>query len=180
VINKAAQNGMVVLLAPLYLGFGCGGEGWCGEVRASSLAAMRSYGRYVGNRYKNTPNIIWLIGGDTDPVANGVEGKVREFVAGIKDYDTVHLMTAHNGPEQSAMAGWGNEPWLNLNDVYTYQATYVASLQEYNRQPSKNWVIFGQYDSAATGDLWFEPWGTPGFHVKVWYSDETTEEVDAP
>ena len=62
-------------------------EGWCNEVKASSLETMRGYGRYIGNRYKSFPNIIWLIGGDTDPVANGVADKVREFVAGLKEFD---------------------------------------------------------------------------------------------
>jgi len=42
-----------------------------------------------------------------------------------------------------------------------------------------NWLISTQYDGSGTGDLWFEPWSVPGFHVKVWYSDGTTDEVDA-
>jgi hypothetical protein len=42
-----------------------------------------------------------------------------------------------------------------------------------------NWIILTQTDRAGNGDLWFEPWGTPGFHVKVWYADSTTDEVDA-
>jgi hypothetical protein len=42
-----------------------------------------------------------------------------------------------------------------------------------------NWIIFAQYGTGGAGDLWFEPWNVPGFHVKVWYSDSTTDEVDA-
>jgi subtilisin family serine protease len=42
-----------------------------------------------------------------------------------------------------------------------------------------NSVIYGQYGPSGTGDLWFEPWSIPGFHVKVWYSDSTTDEADA-
>jgi hypothetical protein len=41
-----------------------------------------------------------------------------------------------------------------------------------------NWIIFAQYGSSGTGDLWFDPWSSPGFHVKVWYSDSTTDEAD--
>jgi len=41
-----------------------------------------------------------------------------------------------------------------------------------------NWVISAQYDGSGSGDLFFEPWSTPGFHVKVWYSDSTTDEAD--
>src|SRR4030095_1325748 len=31
-----------------------------------------------------------------------------------------------------------------------------------------NWVILPQYDSAGNADLWFEPWVSQSFHVKVW------------
>jgi hypothetical protein len=40
-----------------------------------------------------------------------------------------------------------------------------------------NWVILPQYGTGGVGDLFYEPWGTPGFHVKVWYSDGTSDEV---
>jgi Protein of unknown function (DUF4038)/Putative collagen-binding domain of a collagenase/Purple acid Phosphatase, N-terminal domain len=42
-----------------------------------------------------------------------------------------------------------------------------------------NWLVATQYGTDGTGDFWFEPWGTPGFHVKVFYSDGTTDEADA-
>ena len=141
VINKAAEKGVIVLLAPLYLGYQCGGEGWCNEVKASSLKTMRSYGRYVGNRYKDFPNIIWLIGGDTDPVANGVADKVREFLAGLKESDGVHLVTAHNSSEQAAMDVWPTEAWLTLNNVYTYGDSYPKALAQYNRTGAKPFFL---------------------------------------
>jgi len=135
VIRKAAEKGIVVLLAPLYLGGGCNNEGWCSEVRNSSSTTMRAWGRYVGNRYKSFSNIIWLIGGDTDPVASGVGSQVQAFVAGLREYDTTHLMTAHNASEQSARDVWNGQSWLNINDVYTYQSTSSKALTEYNRSP---------------------------------------------
>jgi len=42
-----------------------------------------------------------------------------------------------------------------------------------------SWLIFPQYDGAGNADLWFEPYTAPSFHVKVWYSDGTTDEIDA-
>jgi chitodextrinase len=134
VIDRAAEKGLVVLLDPLYLGYGCGSEGWCGEVKSASTATIRSWGRYVGNRYANRPNIVWLIGGDTDPVAAGLATKVREFVAGVRESDT-HLMTAHNAPEQAARDPWPNEPWLDLNDIYTYSSTYLKTAANYAAAP---------------------------------------------
>lgn len=42
-----------------------------------------------------------------------------------------------------------------------------------------NWIILPQYNGAGNADLWFEPWTSNSFHVKVWYSDGTTDEADA-
>jgi hypothetical protein len=134
VIRAAAEKGLVVLLAPLYLGYECGNQGWCAEVRSSSVATMRAWGHYVGTRYKSFPNIIWVIGGDTDSIAAGVGPQVREFVAGIRDVDTTHVMTAHNDAEQSARALWSDD-WLALDSIYTYQATAPKALAEYARSP---------------------------------------------
>ena len=134
VINAAAQRGIVVFLDTLYLGYACGSEGWCAEVQSASLADMRSWGRYVGNRYKAFGNIIWVIGGDTDPIQ--VQSKVREFVSGIKDYDTDHLMTAHNQSGSYAITPWPNESWLNINNVYFYSTTiYQNSKTAYDHSP---------------------------------------------
>lgn len=102
VINKAAESGIVVFLAPFYLGYGCGSQGWwCSQVKGSSPATLRSYGRYVGSRYMGFSNITWSIGGDGDPAANGV-AKVQEFVSGIQEFDNTHLFTAYSCPEQVA------------------------------------------------------------------------------
>jgi hypothetical protein len=137
VINAAAQKGMVVLLAPLYLGYNCGSEGWCAEVQSASLSDMRSWGRYLGNRYKDFKNIVWLIGGDADPNKYGVTEKMREFVRGIRDYDTVHLITAHNNPESMAVDPYGgSDTWLSINNVYSYSTTlYQNSRTAYDRSP---------------------------------------------
>jgi hypothetical protein len=62
VINEAASRGMLVLLTPAYLGFGCGGQGWCQEMNANGTTKMFNYGVYLGNRYKNFKNILWVHG----------------------------------------------------------------------------------------------------------------------
>jgi hypothetical protein len=127
IVQAAATRGMAVLLDPLYLGFQCGGEGWCAEVTAATTAEMRSWGQYVGTRYGAFDNVMWIIGGDADPTP--VVANVREFVAGILDVDTRHLITAHVEPESYATTHWGNDAWLNINDVYTYSPTLYQTAQ---------------------------------------------------
>jgi len=136
VITEAEKRGITIMLYPIYLGYNCGSQGWCQEVESATLEDMRSWGQFVGNRYKNFNNIIWSIGGDTNP--SPVENKVRECVNGIRDEDNRHLFTAHNQPESYAVSAWPEESWLTINNVYTYNSTlYQKCTIAYNYEPVK-------------------------------------------
>src|SRR5579885_584187 len=140
VIQAAAQRGMNVLLVPLYLGFQCGNEGWCAEVQAATDAEMIAWGQYVGNRYKNYDNIVWVIGADVDPTM--IKTKVQEFVDGILQNDQRHLFTAHNQPNSMAIDPWQGATWLNVNDVYNYSdVLYEPDLTAYAVSPVKPYFL---------------------------------------
>lgn len=134
VIESAWKNNILVLLAPLYLGYDCKDEGWCSEVKNATEADMYAWGRYVGARYKKFNNIIWLIGGDTDP--SQVKDKVLEMVRGIRETDTVHLFSAHNQPESMAIDPWKGKSWMNVNNVYSYDSViYKRYMKAYKLMP---------------------------------------------
>jgi hypothetical protein len=42
-----------------------------------------------------------------------------------------------------------------------------------------NWIVATQYDGNGNGNLWFEQFSSNRFHVKVNYSDGTTDQADA-
>ena len=123
VIDAAATRGLVVVLDPLYLGYQCGNEGWCAEARVASDADLVGWGRYVGARYAGRDNIVWMVGGDVDPVAAGVSNKVLDVVSGIQATDARHLITAHNNQDQTSLTPWPGQTWIGLNGVYSYSAT---------------------------------------------------------
>jgi hypothetical protein len=54
IINLAAANGMVVILDPIET------IGWLRTLRANGIDKALVFGQYLGNRYKNVPNIIWM------------------------------------------------------------------------------------------------------------------------
>jgi hypothetical protein len=54
IINLADANGMVVILNPIET------IGWLRTLRANGIDKAFVFGQYLGNRYKNFPNIIWL------------------------------------------------------------------------------------------------------------------------
>jgi len=133
-INDAASKGIVVLLDPLYLGSNCDNEGWCTEVEAASTSDMQSWGQYVGNRYKNDNNIVWVIGGDMDP--STVKTQVSAFVQGLTSVDSRHLITAHNAHDEMAVSPWVGASWLTLNAIYTYNPNYEQGQNAWNVSPT--------------------------------------------
>jgi hypothetical protein len=138
VINDAAQRGLYVLLDPSYLGFPGTQEGWSQEIAAAGPAAMRQWGQFVGNHYKDFPNIVWLQGADYNPPADLLED-VNQVALGIRDAGDTHLMSVHPqssaGPTSSQDV-FGSYPWVAFNGVYTWNGAsslYQKTLAEYNR-----------------------------------------------
>lgn len=152
VLQKAAAKGIVVFVTPSYLGFNGGDEGWYQEMIANGPAALTAYGAFLGNRYKNYPNIVWLNGGDFNPPEQAL---VNAIVSGIKQHDTVHLHTAHVNQGSSPVAIWGNTGWLDISNVYTYPVNnngvpvYQQALAEYGRA---NWKPFFLAESTYEGE----------------------------
>ncbi len=130
VLRRAAEKGMLVLLAPAYLGYGGGNEGWYAEMTAAGPTKLRAYGEYVGRRYREFTNILWVHAGDFDPPRKDL---VRAVADGIRAIDRHALHTAHPAPETVALDYWAGEPWLRLGNVYTYKPVYVAALAHYAR-----------------------------------------------
>lgn len=132
VIRKAAENGITVLLAPVYLGYPGTDEGFIDEVMANGPEKLLRYGQFLGQRYKDFDNILWVMGGDRDP------GPARENVDmiafGIRQFDARHLFTAHCHSD-SVVAEQYPGPWLDVSNTYAYQIIQTRLLEEYNRKP---------------------------------------------
>jgi hypothetical protein len=118
VITKAAEKGLLVILTPAYLGAECGSQGWCQEMQASTPTELRGFGNYVGNRYRNFHNVIWMQGGDADATSHGADDEVEHIVDGILEVDESKLHTAHCARQSSALDCY-DEPWLNVNTTYS-------------------------------------------------------------
>jgi hypothetical protein len=133
VLKKAAEKGIQLLLAPCYLGYKDTDEGWYEEIQSNGTAKCREYGRFLGKRYKDFDNILWLMGGDRSP--EKALDEVREIALGISEYDSRHLFSAHCAPEQSAVDGYPGESWLNVNCTYTYEIVHKKIRADYHRIP---------------------------------------------
>jgi chitodextrinase len=129
IINLAATNGIQVMLDPIETG------GWLNTMLANGAANCRTYGQYLGNRYRNFPNIIWCSGNDFQDWNTTTNDAVVTAVAlGIRDKDTNHLQTIELGFYLSSSlddANW--VPIVGLNGAYTYSPTYAEVLHAYNQ-----------------------------------------------
>lgn len=139
VIRRAAEKGIQVFLAPIYLGYVGTNEGWIKEVTANGPARCRSWGRYVARRYRGFDNIVWLIGGDRNP--DTAREDVDAVAEGIREVDTRHVFTAHCHPENSALDQYAKDGWLDLNSTYTYGIVHARLLQDYLRSPPMPFVL---------------------------------------
>ena len=87
--------------------FRSGDEGFFREMKAGGRSSLRSYGRFVGKRFKDLPNIVWVVGGDYTPKAAD-QWVVADMAEGIHEEDSTRLMTGHGSPENSAVVAFGD------------------------------------------------------------------------
>ncbi len=139
VIRMAATNGLVVLLDPLDPG------GLMQTALANGSVRCRAYGQFLGNRYKDFPNLIWLNGNDFQKWSVATNDAVITSIAlGIKNEDSNHLQTVELNYQASCSLDDPNwAPIVGLNFAYTYYPTYAEVLHGYN-QSSATPVFMGE------------------------------------
>ncbi|HET8933654.1 MAG TPA: DUF4038 domain-containing protein [Polyangiales bacterium] len=142
ILKLARERGMLVTLVPSYLGFPDDPtQGWADELQSgnNSVEKSRTYGRYLGKRYKSFDNIVWIAGGDNQPAqGSALEAHMRAIVEGIRSEDPDHLWTAHwdgmdEGTVSSENASFAQ--YLDLDGYYAfnYPLTYEKDLATYAR-----------------------------------------------
>ncbi|HTS27856.1 MAG TPA: DUF4038 domain-containing protein [Bryobacteraceae bacterium] len=139
VIQTAADDAIVVMIDPLET------AGWLQTALANGAVRCRAYGRYLGHRYKEFPNILWLNGNDFQTWSVPADDAVITAVAlGIQDEDPKHLQTVELNYQASCSLDDPNwAPIVGLNLAYTYYATYAEVLRCYN-QSAKIPVFMGE------------------------------------
>jgi hypothetical protein len=129
ILNIAAEHGITILLDAIET------AGWLATFKANGVEKATAFGKYLGNRYKNVPNIIWMYGNDFQTWADpDDDALVLALARGIKNTDPNHISTTELNYLTSGSlddARW--DPLIELDGVYTYYPTYAQVLKEYNR-----------------------------------------------
>lgn len=136
VIRMAEAKGLYVALLPAW-GDKVDKQGGIGpEVLNPQTADW--YGTWLGRRYKNFKNIIWVNGGD----CWGGDSNYPTWDAlgkALRKADKNHLITYHPEGEQSSANWFHNSSWLDFNMIQTghcqrtYQIYEEILLKDYSR-----------------------------------------------
>lgn len=104
----------------IYVGMVCI---WGGLVKSGliDVAGAKAYGKFLAERYKDRPNIIWIMGGD---IQGDIKPEIWETLATtIKSIDKNHLMTYHPRGRYTSACWWAGAQWI---DFHMYQSGHRA------------------------------------------------------
>ena len=108
-LTKARNRDIVVFLDVSYLGYQCGSDGWATQITSSnnSDSDLQAFGHYLGDRYKDVGNIIWVQGADADCSTCGSCDEQNVLAAALTDSsgdDGAYLQTAMSIYNRTAVA----------------------------------------------------------------------------
>jgi len=160
IIKYAARHQMAVALVPAWLG--CCRNNWYDVQYQNGIEKCRNYGTYLGSRFAKYPNLIWIMGGDRDPLREEIVQ--RAMAEGIKAAAPQQLMTFHAASSHSSTDVFPNESWLDFSMTYSYfrgkqgvwtaemPQVYEVALKEYQKANRKPFVLGeSQYEDENVG-----------------------------
>lgn len=141
-LREMLRRGMLALLVCADLGhagidlpqFKHEGGMWYPLYLSNGPAKCEAYARFLGSRFKQHPNIVWVLGGDRDP--NGVLDAVQAMARALQASAPAQLKTYHAGAKSGGVF-FQKEPWFDINMSYGYRDTYTFVADDYLRQPVK-------------------------------------------
>ena len=141
VIKKAEEKGIFIGLLPTW------GDKWNKkwgvgpEIFTPENAKV--YGRFLGERYKNNPNVIWILGGDR-PVETDIQRQIiKQMALGLKEGDGGnHLISFHPSGGSGSAQYFHADEWLDFNmrqngHSASYTERYYMTTEDYAREPVK-------------------------------------------
>jgi hypothetical protein len=137
IVDMARRKGLIMYLLPL----GGSGGAFVEQEKVFTSDNVRAYAKWLGHRYRNVPNIVWMNGFDLAPWEH-VEF-ARDLAAGLREGGAAQLMSyAPRGGLSSSY--FQQEAWLGFNHIQTwsdYWRAHSMVLADYCRLPIKPVVM---------------------------------------
>ena len=175
VLQVADSLGLLLSMTPFWAGccreaYGVGGKH---EVYAQNGPAKSwQMGQYLGKRFGKYKNIVWTMGGDSDP--RTIRAELVAMAEGIHATAPQQLLTYHGSTPHSSTDLFQYAPWLGFSMIYTYWRekpnewidpqqlphVYEAALREYNKSDRMPFVL-GESQYEGDGVRYGNDIGTP-------------------
>lgn len=130
IVDMAAKKGIYLAMVPV----------WGSVVKAgyTDKEKIKVYGQWLANRYKDKPNIIWVIGGD---IRGDVEIEQWKALAeAIRNIDCEHLMTFHPLGRTQSSTWFHNEAWLDFNMFQSGHRRYGQVMKKEEEGDENIWI----------------------------------------
>ena len=139
IVKKAESLGMYIGMLPTW------GDKWNKKWGAGPMIFTQenaqAYGQWLGRRYKDAANIIWILGGDR-PIENDTQRDIiRAMARGLaKGDDDRHLTTFHPTGGRTSSEYFHDDEWLDFNMHQTGhkdRGSWDSITKDYEKTPIK-------------------------------------------
>ena len=109
-----------------------------GDLGRAGAKACQAFGQFVGNRYKNSPNVGWQFGNDYGVGSeDSAMAALIEGVQAVVPSSTLMSMELNSPPDSTAFDDFNFTPYLNMTGAYCYDVTFWRGIISYNN--SSTW-----------------------------------------
>jgi hypothetical protein len=117
------------------------------STRQFDVNSARAYGEYLGNRYRNQANIVWVLGGDSDSDDAAARTIWRSMAAGLQAGDGgSHLITYHPRGGSASSEWYHNDAWEAFNTIQSGHTrnseNWAMITTDWNKSPPKPTLDF--------------------------------------
>lgn len=182
VLDELNARDMLGIAVPHYNGYNQGAQdGWWRTYANNSTAKCQSLGTFLGNRYKNYPNLMWSMGVDMTPSVEAGPThastlKARAMLDSIKAAGDAHLWGGHWKASRISTDDSAFADVMDVQFVYTHGnyptdgPTYGRSRVAYSTSPARPCLLIEtayEEENSTTvtqnrAHMWWAAVSTPG------------------
>lgn len=119
-VKTAEENNIYMAMVPV----------WGGNIENVTEEEAREYAKFLAERYKDNPNVIWLNGGDT--FGNEYTNVWNAIGATLNEYNPEKLITFHPRGRHDSSDWFQHANWMDFNMFQSGHRTYAQDDTEKN------------------------------------------------
>jgi enterochelin esterase-like enzyme len=144
IVEQSAAKGLYLCLVPAWaLNYVEPKKGTTDTTGRLDARSAYAYGKFIGDRYHNATNLVWMLGGDIRPMRFAVyDALAKGIIDGNGRDPDMALLTYHPPSRQPSSVGFCHDrPWLDFNLVQSghdvWRLNYQTIAANYALSPPK-------------------------------------------